>query len=166
MITAAGGISSATFAQEAKIVVKTADDLPRHTYTIVGSATDVLNSEEKFKALLDAVIANCEADLRKYDIQDPTTLQGYYQVLQTGALFNGDYDATLSYADKIKSLEAKDSKKMMSGATIRSYIKARKSGKPVRISMPRSPRNFRTLFPRSHGTKSAIRSSRHARSRE
>lgn len=129
MITAAGGISSATFAQEAKIVVKTADDLPRHTYTIVGSATDVLNSEEKFKALLDAVIANCEADLRKYDIQDPTTLQGYYQVLQTGALFNGDYDATLSYADKIKSLEAKDSKKMMSGATIRSYIKARKSGK-------------------------------------
>ncbi|MFZ4573969.1 MAG: S8 family serine peptidase [Phycisphaerales bacterium] len=116
-------------AQGDKIVVKTADDLPRHTYKFEGKASEMVVSDAPFKALMAQIVADCESDLAKYDIQDPTTLQEYHRLLQAAAMLKGDLDAALKHADRVKELEAKESKKLMSGAVLRAYAAATKSGK-------------------------------------
>jgi subtilisin family serine protease len=108
--------------------VKTQDDLPRHTYTIQGKASEFLMSDAPFKAFVAKVKADTEDDLAKYDIQDPTTLQGYYSVLQQIAIFEGRDDDAIALISKVRSLEGKESKKLMTGQTIQAFVAAKKAG--------------------------------------
>ena len=105
-----------------KTPVKTADDLPRHTYTIAGKASEFLVSDKPFADFVAKVKANTEADLAKYDIQDKTTLQSYYQLLQQIALFQGDNAKVLKLVEQVRELEGKESKKLMTGQIIRAYL--------------------------------------------
>ena len=76
------GITHATVAlAQEKIPIKSADDLPRHTYKLPGTATEALQSDEQFAALSKALRTNVEADLAKYQIDDKSTLRGLYLVL-------------------------------------------------------------------------------------
>lgn len=109
-----------------KIEVKTADDLPRHTYKIKGSASEFLVSDQAFKEFVAELKANTVADLEKYDIQDKTTLKGYQQLLAQIALFEGNFDEAIKRIDMAKELEGKESVRLMSGQTLRSMIAARK----------------------------------------
>ena len=115
--------------QEQRIAVKTADDLPRHMYTLSAKPSELLTADAPFKELLAKVAADCEADLAKYDIQDPTTLQDYHRVLQAAAMLKGDIDGAMKHADKVRELEGKESKKLMSGAVLRAYAASIKSGR-------------------------------------
>ncbi|MBX3390726.1 MAG: S8 family serine peptidase [Phycisphaeraceae bacterium] len=109
-----------------KIEVKTADDLPRHTYKIEGAASDFLVSDAAFRAFVSELKANTLTDLEKYDIQDKTTLKGYQQLLAQIAMFEGNYDEAIKRIDMAKELEGKESVRLMSGQTLRSMIAARK----------------------------------------
>lgn len=108
--------------------VKTQDDLPRHTYTIEGKASEFMLSDAPFKAFAAKVKADTEDDLAKFDIADPTTLQGFYGVLQQIAVYEGQYDKALDYVGKIRALEAKESKKLMTGQVLSAWIAAKKVG--------------------------------------
>ena len=66
-------VVSTALGQE-KTPVKSLDDLPRHTYKIPGSVSELLKSDEQFTALAKAVRADLEADLAKYQIEDAATL--------------------------------------------------------------------------------------------
>ncbi len=114
-----------------KIPVKTADDLPRHTYTITGAASDFLVSDAPFKAFVKDLKTKTTDDLAKYDIQDRTTLKGYYQLLQQIALFEGDWEGALKHLDMARDLEGKEAQKLMMGQVLRSMIAARKIAPPA-----------------------------------
>lgn len=119
---------SAPPAQPAKKTVKTADDLPRHTYKVEGKASQFFVSDAPFKAFAAKVKADLLADLEAYDITDRTTLQGYYRALQQAALLEGNWDEALGYIDRIKGLEEKESKRLMAGQTLRAIAAANRGG--------------------------------------
>ncbi len=110
-----------------RIVVKTADDLPRHTYKIEGKASEFLVSDKPFADFLVQLKKDTEDDLAKYKIEDPTTLQAYYGVLQQIAMIQGRDDDALALVDKIRALESKESKKLVTGQVLRAMVTAKKA---------------------------------------
>jgi subtilisin family serine protease len=118
----AGGIGAS--AQE-KIPVKNADELPRHTYKLPGTASELLKSDEQFAALAKELRANTEAELAKYQIDDKPTLRGLYLVLVNLDVLDGRFDAAAKGIDRVRDLEDKESKKLMTGLVLRAYIAAR-----------------------------------------
>jgi subtilisin family serine protease len=111
---------------DSRTVVKTADDLPRHTYHIDGKPSEFMLSDAPFKAFAAKVKADAQADLSAYKIQDPTTLQGYYSVLQQTAMLEGDWTEALAQVDRIRQLESKESKRLMAGQVLGAMVAARK----------------------------------------
>ena len=103
------GAAAVAVAQD-KIPVKTLDDLPKHTYKITGTASEMVKSEQQIAALAKQVRADVEADLEKYQIEDATTLQRMYQTLLTIDLLEGRYDAVLARIEQIRALEDKEAK--------------------------------------------------------
>ncbi len=114
--------SSAT-AQD-KIPVNSLDDLPRHTYTIPGTASELLASDEQFAALAFQVRADIKADLEKYDIRDASTLQGFYGVLMSLDMLDGRFDEALAYVPLMRDLEDKQAAKLMTGLVTESIAEA------------------------------------------
>jgi len=112
---------------DGRIPVKTKDDLPRHTYRVEGKASEFLLSDAPFKAFVQQVKQNAESDLAKYKIEDRTTLQEYYALLQTVALFEHRDDDALKYLEKAQEIEAKESKKLMMGMVSKAMIEATKA---------------------------------------
>ncbi|MFN0010906.1 MAG: S8 family serine peptidase [Phycisphaerales bacterium] len=121
---------SAVFAQPAgmKKPVKTADDLPRHTYKIEGKASEFVLTDGPYKAFLAQVKTNLESDLAGYDITDPTTLQGYYNALMSIAMIEGRFEDAVRLADKVKDLETKEAQKIYAGTSVRAIAKAKAAG--------------------------------------
>jgi hypothetical protein len=131
VLVAGMAVPSSAFGQQqppAKVQVKTAADLPVHTYTISGKASDFLVSDKPFKEFLQKVKADIESDLAKFDIQDKPTLQQYYGVLQSIALLEGRFDDALPFTDKIRAIELKESKKLMTGQSVAAFVAAKKAG--------------------------------------
>lgn len=108
-------------------VVKTADDLPRHTYKIEGKASELVQDADKFKAFASKVKADAEDDLKAYRIEDPTTLQDYHTLLMQIAVLEGHDDDALGHASTIRFLERKESKKLMTGQVLTAMINAKKA---------------------------------------
>lgn len=112
-----------------RIPVKSADDLPRHTYKIKGTASEVVKSETDIKLLAKAVHADLLDDLKKYDIQDATTLKGYHQALISIAMIEGHWDAVLEQVKLIRALEEKESQKLVAALGSEVYaLAAREAG--------------------------------------
>lgn len=118
-----GFLVGATLAEE-KIKVSNVDELPRHTYEIQGKASELLTNGDAFGALAERVRKDLESDLDKYEIEDKTTLQKYYNVLQTLAFLNGEHETALNYLERARSLEDKESQKLMMGMVSRAYVRA------------------------------------------
>lgn len=129
----AGSVSAqdqpAAKAGGSKILVKTADDLPRYTYKIEGKASEFLRSDKPFKEFVAKVKADAESDLAKYEINDATTLKEYYGVLQGIAVLEGRWSDALGYVERVRAIEPKESKKLMAGVTLRALVAARKVSK-------------------------------------
>lgn len=114
-----------------KIVVKTVDDLPRHTYAISGKALEILADPAKFNPILDKLIADLTSDLEKYEIADATTLRGYYDALSQAYQVKGDLEKAIAYSDKAGALETKEQEKAMRGHSLRARALALKSSPDV-----------------------------------
>lgn len=132
LVFAAAGLALAPIAiaqptGDDRIPVKTIDDLPRYTYQIEGKASDFLLSDKAYKDFLAKIKANTEADLAKYKITDPTTLQSYYSLLQQIALIEGRDDDALAMIQKVRDLETKESKKLTTGLVLQSLVAAKKA---------------------------------------
>src|SRR3954470_4004193 len=110
-----------------RIPVKTADDLPRHTYEVKGKAQDFIKDDKAFNALVDALTGDIRADLAKYKIEDAATLKGLYRILQTAAVLRGNLDEAKTFIPKIRELETKDAERLMTGLTLESMAAARKA---------------------------------------
>ncbi len=112
-----------------KIKIEKLDDLPRHEYKIKMTAVELLGNDKALMKLANQVRKDLEADLKKYEIEDKTTLKGYYGGLGVIAMLDGRYDDYLKYREMVVDLEEKEAVKLTNGLFTRSYIKALKSGK-------------------------------------
>lgn len=128
---AAGQAGSAPGAQPAaagaKKVIKTADDLPRFTYKVEGKASEFIDNEASMKRLASEIRRDLESTLAQYDIQDPTTLQGYLSTLQGIAMLEGRDDDALGFIDRVRALETKEAQKLMTGVVQRAIVAGRRA---------------------------------------
>lgn len=111
-----------------KIKVEKADDLPRHTYAIDGKPSQLLSDDAAYEKLAAQVRKDAEAILEKYDIQDKSTLQGIYSLLQQLHFAAGDYKTSQVYLEKARELEEKEAQKLMMGTVGYAYIDALEAG--------------------------------------
>ncbi|MBU0509915.1 S8 family serine peptidase [bacterium] len=109
-----------------KIKITKLDDLPRYTYKIEGTAVEFLRNDAAVMKLADEIKRDLEKDLATYDIEDKTTVQGYYSTLGTIALLKEDFDTYLAHLAKRKGLEDKEATKLTMGLYTQAYIAAKK----------------------------------------
>jgi subtilisin family serine protease len=106
-----------------KIEVTSLDDLPRFVYPIDGPASALLVSDQ-FPAFAARVRKDVEHVLAAYDIEDPSTLQGLYGVMQRLEFQAGNYDASLGWLEKSRALEDKEANRLTSGLIDRAWVAA------------------------------------------
>ncbi len=111
-----------------KIKIEKLDDLPPHSYKVKVKAVNFLTDDKALLKLAKEVRKDLEADLKKYDIQDKTTLKEFYGNLGMIAILEKRYDDYLQYLSKRKELEDKESSRLMTGIFTLSYVEALKSG--------------------------------------
>lgn len=108
-----------------KISIKSADDLPKHTYKIEGTVSSLVQSEEQLNGFVEQVRTDIQADLDTYDIQDSTALRDLYESLMSIAMLEGRYDDALAYIPVMRHLEDKESKRLLLGLVFESIATAR-----------------------------------------
>ncbi len=122
-----------------KIKIKTLNDLPRHTYKLQGSVSELLQSDEQFAAFAAKVRADTDADLEKYEIDDPATLQKFYGTLLSLDMLEDRYDGALKRIEQIRALEDKEALKLTTGLTSKAVIAARReTGRDVHAATTRA----------------------------
>jgi subtilisin family serine protease len=118
-----------------KKIVRSQDDMPRHTYEIDYIPSELFASREAFMPFAERVAADAREVLATYEIEDKATLRSLYSLLEDLALLNGDFDEALVYGDKIRELEEKPAAKLMSGLVVHAIAYAAKAapeGDPAR----------------------------------
>ena len=110
-------------AQDKKKISKL-DDLPRYTYSTDIKASELLVSENEFSSLSKEVRKDIQNTLSEYEIEDKTTLKGYYATLRNLDLLEGNLESAMQYIQKILLLQEKPADKLMSGIIDLSLIEA------------------------------------------
>jgi len=101
--------------QQARQRVETADQLPRHVYSVTTTARSLLDDSAQFAALARQLDADLRADLAAYDIRDRATLKNYYGALSNLALLRADYTMAVAYQDSIRAIEDKPGLRLTTG---------------------------------------------------
>ena len=118
---------AATSTAASKKVVRSADDLPRFTYPIDGSASALLQSDAAtFNAFAARVKTDIDGVLDAYDIQDHATLRGLLNTeLAIDVLAGTSQAGAQPLIDRIRSLEDKPDAKALSGLRTQAMLSAR-----------------------------------------
>jgi subtilisin family serine protease len=127
-------------AQDGRIRITSADDLPRYTYSVPESATRLLEDDVHFAALAAKLAADLRGDLDRYEIADRATLKQFYSTLGSIALLDGRHDVALAYADSVRGVEDKPALRALAG-TLERALAAAARGTPAEHE-----RLFRTAF--------------------
>jgi subtilisin family serine protease len=109
------------FAQEKKKIEKL-DDLPRYTYQLDMTASELLVSGDEFNSFSGQVKENILTTLNEYEIEDKTTLKAYYGILRNIEILEGNFDSAVVYIQKITLLQEKPADKLMTGIVDLSLI--------------------------------------------
>ena len=127
-----------------KTTITRADELPRRTYQLKGTAVEIVTDREQLDRLAADLKKNVEGDLAKFDIQDDATLNSLNGVLLLLALREGDDDAALALVARLRELESKPAAKLTSGLFAEALIKARQEVSDQ--SSPAFRRAFETRY--------------------
>jgi hypothetical protein len=128
LVLSAGSTWPAADAQPApKKPVTSANDLPRFTYPVDGTASGLLTADAAtFNAFAAKVRTDIESVLAGYDIQDRATLRGLLTEKADLQLMAGNDDAGAAQTiAQIKTLEDKPDSKLLSGLLNNAVIAAR-----------------------------------------
>jgi len=115
--------ATAAFAQQKPRIEKAAD-LPRFSYAIEGRVDDLIRDDAKFRRFADAVRHDAASVLAGYDIDDRATLRQLEGELAQLDFLEGNDDAALQRALRIRELQDKPADKLMSGLQLRAMIGA------------------------------------------
>jgi hypothetical protein len=114
-------------AQEATTKKKvTSDaDLPRISYPMTGSASDLLLSDDAtFDAFTRKVAADVDSILANYQIDDKPTLRGFLVTKFRTQILTGDPRGALATANRVRDLQEKPGAKILGGTLSRPLISA------------------------------------------
>ncbi len=127
-------------AQDKKKITKL-DDLPRYTYSIDIKASELLVSENDFNSLAKEVKENIQNTLNEYEIEDKTTLKGFYFTLRNLDMLEGNYESAVMYNEMALELQEKPADKLMSGIVDISIIEALQNNKSGDVEITRTEFN-------------------------
>ena len=91
------------------------DQLPRHTYEVEGSASEILTSDAAFAPLAAAVRSDIETLLAEYEIEDRATLEGLEGTLLNLDMLEGDYASAQRRIERIRAMQEKPSSRLTTG---------------------------------------------------
>lgn len=94
-------------APDTRIVVKTADDLPRWSYEVGPSSMEIATSDERFAALAERVIADRVSALERYRFEDPAQLARWYRSLARMCALIPDYDRAGAFREQAEQVSGK-----------------------------------------------------------
>jgi subtilisin family serine protease len=116
-----------TAVAQTKPRIEKAADLPRFSYKVEGSVEDIVRDDAKFHHFAGEVRRDAESVLAKYQIDDRATLRQLEGELAQLDYLDGNYDAALARATRVKELQDKPADKLMSGLTLRAIIAAQRT---------------------------------------
>ncbi len=117
--------------EDVKPVVRSQDDLPRHTYAIESIPSELFLAGEAFLPFAQRVGADAREVLDEYEIEDNATLRALYGTLENLALLEGDLEQALVYGEMIRELEEKPAARMLSGLVVRAVAHAAGTADPT-----------------------------------
>ena len=110
---------------EARVEVRSQDELPRHQYRLpTATASALLDDDAAFATFADAVERDIRQVLATYAIDDPATLRRLYASLADIALVRGDAAGLRALAPKLRALSDKPSRRLMSGLDLEAHAAA------------------------------------------
>jgi subtilisin family serine protease len=112
------------FAQEKEKITKL-DDLPRFTYQVTGTVTEMFTNDSLFNDFATKVRSDIEGVLQKYDIEDNTTLKRLYGLMNVFYMFDKNYQKVLETTEFLRNLDEKPSDKLTRGLATKSIVEAR-----------------------------------------
>jgi subtilisin family serine protease len=100
-------------------------DLPRFTYPVKGSASELLQADDAtFNAFASKVRTDLDAVLRDYDISDNATMRSLLRAKLYLQELDGEYQAALATVDQLRAHEEKPSAKLTTGILDRAILQA------------------------------------------
>lgn len=123
LITAFTFIITVMVSAQEKQVINRADELPRRSIQLSGTALEIIEDQSQLNRLVDDLIENLESDLDRFEINDVATVKNYYLSLASCYLFKNELETSLAYIEKVQELEDKESDKLTTGIFLRSYIR-------------------------------------------
>jgi len=112
-----------------KTVITRADELPRRSVKLEGTALQLLDDQKQLDKLAADLTRNLETDLAAYDIRDGATLKGYYSILHILHMRAGRYDQALALLPKMREAESKPGLRHMTGLFAQAYVDALRTTK-------------------------------------
>jgi len=109
---------------ESRIRIETADQLPRHEYSVQESATALVEDGAQFAVFAAQLSYDLRTDLERFEIQDRATLKEYWGTLGSLALIAGEHAAAMAYVDSVHSIEDKPALLALSGTLERALAAA------------------------------------------
>ncbi len=127
-----------------KIEVNKADDLPRRSVTLNGTAVDIVNDNEQLLRLTNELIKNLEEDLDTYQINDKASLKSYYISLATCYMYKKDLEKAINLINKARDFEDKEGSRLTMGLFIKSFNSAYNQNKDITSDQ------FKDVFTKSY----------------
>jgi subtilisin family serine protease len=112
-------------AQEKEKITKL-DDLPRFTYQVTGTVTDMMTNDSLFFEFATKVRSDVEGVLQKYDIEDNTTQKRLYGLMNMFYMFDRNYPKVLETIEFLRGLDEKPADKLTRGIATIAMVKARR----------------------------------------
>ena len=110
---------------DAKAKVTKQADLPRFSYTIVGTASQFVEADDaQFKPFAAKVRADIDRILADFEIEDKSTMRKLLAAKLDLQELDGDYEAGLRTVEALRALEEKPSSKLTSGLFARARLQA------------------------------------------
>jgi subtilisin family serine protease len=105
--------------------VNSEDDLPRFSYSVKGSASELMEADDAtFNAFAGKVRADLDSIFRDYDIGDKATLRTLLHTEIDLQQLAGEYPAALETIERLRREEEKPSAKLTSGLIDRAFLQA------------------------------------------
>jgi len=100
-------------------------DLPRFTYAVKGSASELVQSDDAtFTAFASKVRTDLDTIFRDYEVDDKSTMRSLLYAKLDLQEFAGQYDAGLRTIEEIRALQEKPAAKLTSGIVSRAILQA------------------------------------------
>ena len=113
--------------QASRVVVTSRDDMPKHSYPVSMTLTELFSAGDTVSALAEEVRSDLQSDLEKYDIKDASAMRDMLNGLVDIALIQHRDSIASTYLPQIADLEEKASSKALSGLLISCVVEAEQS---------------------------------------